>query len=160
VQLSEFITFANIHRLLRFAVVAILVGALNISILALLKNHCEAHLAFTIAFLLATTLHYGLNRFWALPSDRHDAGRQFSEYAFTVGLSYIMNFLLFTLAHSLWRKSVVFSAIFAAVPAGIVIFLILNLRVFRAAKPLHRQRSAELHQSNSRSTTLPPSLSE
>ena len=89
-------------------------------------------LAFSAAFGCATATHYLLNRFWALPSARRDAGRQLGEYLLTVALSYAINLGVFKIARDVFGLSVMAAAVCAVPPATLVVFLVLNRRVFRA----------------------------
>jgi len=88
--------------------------------------------AFSAAFAAATVTHYCLNRFWALPSERRDSGRQLGEYLLTVALSYGINLGVFKVAHDFFGLGVMAAAVCAVPPATIVVFLVLHHRVFRA----------------------------
>ncbi len=87
--------------------------------------------AFTLSFLCSTTTHYSLNRFWALPSARHDSWRQFGEYAATAALSYVINFALFHLCLDWLGLGKLWATAIAVPPSTVVVFLLLNFRVFR-----------------------------
>ena len=101
-------------------------------VLAIGKNYWTASVAFTVGFVLATSTHYGLNKMWALPSARRDVGRQFGEYMLTVAVSYLINIGMFTFAHSILGLGIMWAAVTAVPPATLVVFLMLNYRVFRA----------------------------
>ena len=87
--------------------------------------------AFTLSFLCSTGTHYLLNRFWALPSDRQDSGRQLGEYLFTVAVSYAINLGAFQFCRSALGLDVMWAAFCAIPPSTLVVFLLLNFRVFR-----------------------------
>lgn len=87
--------------------------------------------AFTLSFLCSTGTHYLLNRFWALPSDRQDSGRQLGEYLFTVAVSYAINLGAFHFCRSILGLDVMWAAFCAIPPSTLVVFLLLNFRVFR-----------------------------
>ncbi|MEJ1974386.1 MAG: GtrA family protein [Lacunisphaera sp.] len=93
-----------------------------------------AEITFTVSFGCATSTHYALNRFWALPSERHDAGRQFAEYLATVGVSYLINLGAFKLGYEGLGLSVMWSAFWAVPSSTLVVFLLLNYRVFRSRR--------------------------
>jgi hypothetical protein len=79
--------------------------------------------------------HYLANRFWALPSARTDSGRQLGEYLFAVGLSYLINLAAFKICTVWIGLGVMWAAFWAIPPSTVVVFLILNYRVFRASRP-------------------------
>jgi putative flippase GtrA len=98
--------------------------------LFLLKFGTDA--AFTLSFLCSTSTHYSLNRFWAMPSMRTDAWRQGREYLFTAALSFVINYGLFHLCLDGLGLGKIWSQAIAVPPSTLVVFLILNYRVFRA----------------------------
>ena len=103
----------------------------QLSTLAVAKRLLPPDAAFTVSFVLATATHYSLNRFWALPSARRDTMQQLGEYLATAGVSYLINLGLFRVAFSLVGLGVVWSAVVALPPSTLVVFLLLNYRVFR-----------------------------
>ena len=88
--------------------------------------------AFTLSFVCSTSTHYTLNRFWALPSLRTDAWRQAREYLFTAALSFVINYGLFHLCLDVFGLGKILSTAIAVPPSTLVVFLLLNYRVFRA----------------------------
>ena len=116
----------------RFVLVGGLVAVVHFSSLALVKEYWRADIAFTSAFVLATFTHYNLNKLWALPSARSDTGRQFGEYLLTVGLSYLINISFFNIGHSWLGLSIMWASVLGVPFSSLVVFLILNFRVFRA----------------------------
>lgn len=121
-------------RFFRFLTVGGLSAVVQFLSLALFKRWCSADLAFTLSFICSTSTHYGMNRFWALPSERRDNWRQFGEYLGTAGVSYLINLGLFKLCFNLIGLSVMWSAVIALPPSTVVVFLILNYRVFGKAR--------------------------
>jgi putative flippase GtrA len=87
---------------------------------------------FTLGFICSTTTHYSLNRFWALPSMRSDSWRQFREYLATSALSLAINYGLFHLCMDVFGLGRLLSTAIAVPPSTVVVFLLLNYRVFRA----------------------------
>jgi putative flippase GtrA len=118
-------------RFVRFLTVGGLAAGVQFASLALLKRHLGPSLSFTLSFVLSTSTHYLCNRFWALPSDRRDPARQFVEYLATAALSYLINISLFKLGLNLLGLGVMGSAILALPPSTLLVFLLLNYRVFR-----------------------------
>jgi putative flippase GtrA len=118
-------------RFFRFVAVGGAVALVNFSALAAARRFWPPNYAFTAAFLLATSVHYCFNKFWALPSERRDTVRQFGEYLLAVALSYLINFLCFNAGRSILGLDVMWAAVCAVPPASLVVFLVLNYRVFR-----------------------------
>ncbi len=119
-------------RALRFLAVGGGSALVQFAVLAWLKTWLSATLAFSLSWVISTATHYLANRFWALPSARHDAAKQFGEYLVAVALSYIINVAAFKLCHDVIGISVMWAAFWAIPPSTVVVFLILNYRVFRA----------------------------
>jgi len=90
--------------------------------------------AFTLSFLCSTSTHYTLNRFWALPSTRGDTLRQLGEYLAAAALSYVINLSLFRLCLDVFGWGKLWSTAVAVPPSTLVVFLLLNYRVFRRSK--------------------------
>jgi putative flippase GtrA len=120
-------------RLLRFIAVGGGSALVQLGVITLLKRHMSETLAFSISWIVSTTTHYLANRFWALPSGRRDAGRQFGEYLLAVALSYVINLVAFKACRQGFGMSVEWATLCAIPPSTVVVFLMLNYRVFRAA---------------------------
>lgn len=119
-------------RFFRFLIVGgtsfgVQVLTMKLALLALGTNA-----AFTVAFVCSTATHYTLNRFWALPSVRTDPWRQFRDYAGASAISFVINFALFHLCLDVIGLGEVWATALAIPPSTVVVFLILNYRVFRA----------------------------
>jgi putative flippase GtrA len=117
-------------RLLRFLVVGAGSALVQVAILRGLKSRFGETLAFSISWAVSTTTHYFANRFWALPSGRDDTAQQFGEYLVAVGLSYLINLGVFKLLRVKFKLSTTWATLWAIPPSTIVVFLILNYRVF------------------------------
>ena len=117
-------------RLLRFLMVGGGSALVQVAVLRALRPRLGETVAFTISWIVSTTTHYLANRFWALPSTRHDPGRQFGEYLVAVALSYAINLAVFKLLRVRFNLSPTWAALWAVPPSTIVVFLILNYRVF------------------------------
>ena len=118
-------------RFLRFLVVGGTAFLVQVASMKLLLNWLGTNPAFTFSFICSASTHYTLNRFWALPSTRGDAFRQLGEYLATVALSYVINFSLFRLCLDVFGLDKLWSTAVAVLPSTLVVFLILNYRVFR-----------------------------
>ena len=118
-------------RLLRFLVVGAGSAVVQIAVLRALRIRCGETWAFSISWLVSTTTHYLANRFWALPSGRNDAVQQLGEYLFAVAVSYVINLGAFKLLRVRFKLSPTWATLWAIPPSTIVVFLLLNFRVFR-----------------------------
>ncbi len=119
-------------RFFRFLVVGgtsfgVQVLTMKLALLALGTNA-----AFTLAFVCSTATHYCLNRFWALPSARTDTWKQFRDYAGASAISFVINFSIFHLCLDVLGLGEVWATAIAIPPSTVVVFLILNYRVFKA----------------------------
>ncbi len=122
-------------RFLRFLMVGGISYVARVASMKLFLGWLDTNAAFTYSFIASTGVHYALNRFWALPSTRGDTWRQFAEYAVTAFLSYGINFLFFRFWLEL-HLGRIWSTALAVPPSTLVVFLLLNYRVFRrAARP-------------------------
>ncbi len=122
-------------RFLRFLLVGGISYLVQITSMGLLLGWFDANPAFTLSFICSTSTHYTLNRLWALPSVRRDTLRQLSEYLGVAVLSYVINFLLFRLGLDLLGFSGIWATALAVPPSTIMVFLLLNGRVFRHSVP-------------------------
>ena len=125
-------------RFLRFLVVGAGSALAQVALIAVLKSHLRETLAFSISWFLSAGLHYLANRFWALPSGRSDVAKQLGEYLFALGVSYAINLGAFHFFRSLVGLSVEWATLAAIPPSTLVVFLLLNYRVFRAAPEVQR----------------------
>ena len=117
-------------RLLRFLTVGAGSALVQVAVLRGLRNRKRETAAFTVSWATSTTVDYLANRFWALPSNRSDTVQQFGEYLFAVALSYAINLGAFKLLRGRFKLSQTWATLWAIPPSTIVVFLILNYRVF------------------------------
>jgi putative flippase GtrA len=120
----------NQLRLMRFLVVGAGSALVQIAVLRALKNRCGETLAFSISWVVSTTTHYFANRFSALPSGRGDTAQQLGEYLVAVALSYAINLGVFKLLRTRGGLGTTWATLWAIPPSTIVVFLLLNFRVF------------------------------
>jgi putative flippase GtrA len=117
-------------RLMRFLVVGGGSAVVQLLVLRALKTRMNETLAFSISWVISTTTHYLANRFWALPSARNDVTQQLGEYLFAVAVSYVINLGAFKLLRQKFGMSTMWATAWAIPPSTIVVFLLLNFRVF------------------------------
>ncbi|MEY2881196.1 MAG: hypothetical protein RLZZ15_3576 [Verrucomicrobiota bacterium] len=123
----------TLWRAARFLTVGAATAGVQVGVLRALKGRLAETLAFSISWVVSTCVHYFANRFWALPSARGDAGQQFGEYLFAVALSYLINLGMFKLLRGKMKLGQTWSTLLAIPPSTVVVFLILNYRVFGKA---------------------------
>jgi putative flippase GtrA len=119
-------------RFARFLVVGGTAYGVQVATMKLFLLTFGTDAAFTLSFLCGTSTHYSLNRFWALPSMRTDAWRQAREYLLAAALSFVINYGLFHLCLDGFGLGKIWSMAIAVPPSTLVVFWLLNYRVFRA----------------------------
>ena len=119
-------------RFLRFLVSGATVMAVQTGTMGLLSHWSNQTAAFVTSYIVGLISHYSLNRFWALRSSRTDLYRQAGEYLVLGGTSCLTNYLLFQAAVHLFGLKPVWAMVVSNPPTTIVMFLLLNFRVFRA----------------------------
>lgn len=117
-------------RALRFLAVGGGTAIVQVIVLRILRRWMGETLAFSLSWVVSTTTHYFANRFWALPSARNDTAQQLGEYLVAVALSYLINLATFKLLRVRFKMSPTWATLWAIPPSTIVVFLILNYRVF------------------------------
>lgn len=117
-------------RLLRFLAVGGGTALVQVAVLRALKTRFSETLAFSLSWVVSTLTHYLANRFWALPSTRGDTVQQAGEYLVAVAISYVINLGMFKLLRNRFKLSATWATLWAIPPSTIVVFLILNYRVF------------------------------
>ena len=119
-------------RFLRFIVSGVTVMFVQVGGMALLSRWWANTPAFVGSYAVAVAAHYSLNRFWALRSSRQDHARQAGEYALTVGGSFLTNYILFRVGVDDFHLTPVWATLVTNPPTTLVVFLVLNFRIFRA----------------------------
>jgi len=118
-------------RFFRFLAVGGTAWLVQMASMKLFLGWLGTNLSFALSFICSTSTHYTLNRFWALPSPRSDTLRQLGEYLVTAALSFAINFSLFRLCLDVLGLDKLWSTAVAVPPSTLVVFLLLNYRVFR-----------------------------
>lgn len=126
---SLFTDRETMWRALRFLVVGGGTALVQLAVLRALKPRIGETWAFSVSWVVSTTTHYFANRYWALPSGRQDTAQQVGEYLVAVALSYVINLAVFKLLRRA-EVSTTWATLLAIPPSTIVVFLILNYRVF------------------------------
>lgn len=119
-------------RFLRFVASGLAVMITQVGMLVLLARWWSDTAAFIGSYAVAVAVHYLLNRFWALRSSRTDHTKQTGEYALIVAGSFVVNFCLFQGGVRIFHLTPAWAALVTNPPTTLIVFLILNFRVFRA----------------------------
>lgn len=122
----------TVGRAMRFLVVGGGSALVQVVLLGGLVGLVHDRVAFVASWVGSTATHYLANRFWALPSGRRDSTRQLGEYLAVTGLSLVIQWAAFECFYSLLGLDAMWSTVLAIPPSTVVVFLILNYRVFRA----------------------------
>ena len=118
-------------RLMRFLVVGGGSAVVQLVVFWVVNRWIPETLAFVLSWIGSTATHYVANRYWALPSPRHDHAKQFGEYLFTIALSLTINTVLFRLLRDAAGLGWIWSTLLSIPPSTVVVFLMLNYRVVR-----------------------------
>jgi putative flippase GtrA len=121
-------------RFARFLIVGGTSFAVQVAVMKVASDAMglSTNVAFTLSFVCSTLTHYLLNRFWALPSARVDTWRQAKEYLGTSAISWVINIAVFRLCLDVIGLGKIWATAVAVPPSTVVVFLLLNFRVFRA----------------------------
>lgn len=122
------------RRLFKFLCVGGFSALAQFSVLWLLVDRVRADVGFSLAYAVSVMAHYTLAKFWALPSERTDSSRQLAEYLGVVVISYAINLAAFKVCHDALGLTVMWATAAAVPPATVIVFLLLNFRVFRAGQ--------------------------
>ena len=118
-------------RFARFLTVGATAYVVQVLAIKLFLQWFGTNVAFTLSFCCSTLTHYSLNRFWALPSVRHDTWRQAREYLGAAAISFVINLAVFHLCLDVFHLGKIWATAIAVPPSTVVVFLLLNYRVFR-----------------------------
>jgi len=123
-----------IRRLLRFAVVGVVVMGFFMGLNWLFGRFTGATVAFLLAYPPALVLHYALNKWWTFGCERTDTARQVSEYLGMVAVTFVVQYVFFWLAHDRLGLAGWLSAGIANAAQMVLSFVIMQRRVFGAQR--------------------------
>jgi len=89
-----------IQRLIRFAVVGVIVMVFFMGLNWLFGRWWSPTTAFLVAYPPAVALHFCLNKWWTFGCARSDMGRQVTEYLVMVAVTFVVQYGFFWLAHN------------------------------------------------------------
>jgi putative flippase GtrA len=120
------------QRILRYGVVGAAVMVFFSGMNWILGHAMGKDLAFIVAYPPAVALHFWLNKTWTFGSARKDTGKQFSEYAVMVAVTFLIQWAVFKILTSLTTVPGWFAALAANAAQMIVTFLAMQLRIFKS----------------------------
>lgn len=119
-----------IRRLLRFGTVGVLVMFFFMGLNGLLARVVSAQAAFFLAYPPALLVHFLLNKVWTFQDRRTTSGRHIAEYLYTVLVTFLIQWPVFTVCHAVFG----FPGWLAAGAANLLqmcaSFLLMQVRVF------------------------------
>jgi putative flippase GtrA len=122
-----------VRRLVRFAVVGLVVMGFFMGLNWLLGRWVGARVAFLLAYPPALALHYALNKWWTFGCTRTDTARQVSEYLGMVVVTFVVQYVFFWLAHERLGLPGWLAAGVANAAQMALSFLLMQRRVFAGA---------------------------
>ncbi len=124
-----------VRRLLRFAVVGLVVMGFFMGLNWLFGRFVGATAAFLLAYPPALAVHYALNKWWTFADKRTDTGRQVAEYLGMVAGTFVVQYGFFWLGHERFGWPGWFAAGFANAAQMALSFVIMQRRVFATPRP-------------------------
>jgi putative flippase GtrA len=119
-------------RLLRYGVVGVVVMVFFAGMNWVLGHALSKDWAFLVAYPPAVALHFWLNKTWTFGCARTDSGKQMSEYAVMVGVTFLIQWAVFKILTGLTAVPGWFAASAANAAQMIVTFLAMQLRIFKS----------------------------
>jgi putative flippase GtrA len=123
-----------VRRLVRFAVVGLVVMGFFMGLNWLFGRWTGPTVAFLLAYPPALVLHYALNKWWTFGCARTDTARQVTEYLGMVAVTFVVQYAFFWLGHDQFGWPGWFAAGFANAAQMALSFLIMQRRVFAGAR--------------------------
>jgi len=127
-------------RFLRFATVGATVAVIDFSSVALLSRWFPPLAAVTIAYCIAVTCHFSLNKFWVFRCRRNDYARQLVQYGTVIFINWVITISVVHVCLSTFTSNVLVAKLCAIPCATLCNFLLMQLVVFR---PHRKEGDAE-----------------
>ena len=118
------------RRVARYGVVGLSVMGFFMALNALLGRWFSAQSAFLIAYVPAVALHFCLNKWWTFGCRRTDAARQLAEYLGMVGVTFVVQWGVFTFAHGVVGIRPWLAAGIANAAQMVLTFVLMQVRIF------------------------------
>ena len=125
---------------MRFATVGASVAVVDFSFVALLCRLLPPLVAVSIAYFIAVTCHFLLNKFWVFRCRRKDYKKQLVEYGAVILNNWFITIVVVQVSLSTFTSNVLIAKLCAIPCATMCNFLLMQLVVFRS----HRERADQL----------------
>jgi putative flippase GtrA len=134
-KMKPTLTAVPLGKLLRFATVGIVVMGVFMALNWLLGRSMGEQAAFLCAYPPALLLHFLLNKIWTFENRERVSGRQVRDYVFMVGLTFVIQWGVFTALRA-WTVWPAWGAAgLANVAQMTVSFVLMQARVFAIRSP-------------------------
>jgi putative flippase GtrA len=124
-----------LQRPIRFCLVGAAVFALDFFLIWILHRLMPKLLAVSIAYVVAVTVHFCLNRWWVFAAAQDPPARQLARYVPTVAACWACTVGIVWLSLRTLSPNVFLAKALAIPPATLLGFLLMRFFVFRAARP-------------------------
>ena len=126
-----------IWRLVRAAVAAGIVAALNIFLVWMFAHFLGPRVSFTLAFLLSLATHFLLSKFWTFANYSPEFAIQVPRYLVAAVVSYFLQLAVFHACLVVFTKNILLASI-VAMPGGMAAsFTLLQVWVFSRSADDH-----------------------
>jgi putative flippase GtrA len=125
----------RVFRFLRFATVGGSVAVIDFSGLAIFSRVFPPLVAVTIAYFIAVSCHFLLNKFWVFRCRRSDYAKQLVQYGGVILTNWVITIVVVHLCLSTFTSNVLIAKLFAIPCATMCNFFLMQLVVFRSHRP-------------------------
>lgn len=119
-----------IMKLLRFGLVGGTVTLVLMGLTKLFTGWWGNQVGFLVAYPFALTLHFLLNKWWTFGSQRRDNARQVSEYLLMAGVTFLIQWAIYSLVIHYTRITPAFATVIANAAQMVITFVAMDRRVF------------------------------
>lgn len=119
------------HSFIRFGVVGVLVFGIDFAAIWLFKQFLPRLAAVSLAYFLAVSVHFGLNKWWVFRAQEKVRGAELARYVLTVVVCWLCTVMVVWLALRFVTNNVFVAKLFAMAPATLLSFLLMRRFVFR-----------------------------
>ena len=125
----------RVFRFLRFATVGGSVAVIDFSGVAIFSRVFPPLIAVSIAYFIAVTCHFLLNKFWVFRCRRKDYAKQLVQYGGVILNNYVITIVVVQICLSTFTSNVLIAKLCAIPCATLCNFLLMQLIVFRSHQP-------------------------
>ena len=130
---AELVRFMSVleNKLFRFCAVGGIVALADFSLIWLFIHIAPRLTAVAMAYILAVTLHFSLNRWWVFAATENPAGGQLARYALVVGACWFCTIGITALVLASCTPNVFIAKAVAIPPVTLLGFVLMRGFVFR-----------------------------